>query len=173
MLIIRPLVIVHTTDRNILDLLRGLLNNCLQTRVYIDQGVVLSMRYVCCTVSRVWAEDDVPIYSSKNSPLSHDLNEKRRTAGTETSQSSLAHRQSGNRSWDYCSQQERWVWRWRAYSMGGLQLSKSNKFSLLFPYAQKNNLLVWQGSVTQDFFIYSLTSLLSFTAVCPSIGCRL
>ncbi len=92
MLIIRPLVIVHTTDRNILDLLRGLLNNSLYR-----SGVVLSMRYVCCTVSRVWAEDDVPIYSSKNSPLSHDLNEKRRTAGTETSQSSLAHRQSGKR----------------------------------------------------------------------------
>lgn len=87
MLIIRPLVIVHTTDMNILDLLNGQFNKQLFANPSLYRsggGVEHEIRY---TVSRVWAEEDVPIYSSKNSPLSHDLNEKRGTAGTGTSQS--------------------------------------------------------------------------------------
>lgn len=54
MLFIRSSVIFHTTGMIILDPLNVILsNNRLQTQVYIDQGVVLIMRYCAQSLGSV------------------------------------------------------------------------------------------------------------------------
>lgn len=97
-MLIRPLVIVHTTDRNILDLLRGLLHDCLQTRVNIDQGVVLSMRYVAQSLGS--GQKKMSPYTALK--IAHYATISMRREGPQArararAGRSLAHRQSGNR----------------------------------------------------------------------------